>query len=46
MFIGQTVSDNKVMNTALEIFRTNTLDSYKHKWSPDDYKILEEKKNK
>lgn len=46
MFIGQTVSDNKVYNTALEIFRTNTLDNYKHKWSPDDYKILQDKKNK
>lgn len=38
IFIGQTVSDNAVYNKAIEIFKTNTLNEYKHSWSPEDYK--------
>ncbi len=32
LFMPATVSDNKVYNTAVEIFRTGTLDKYKHEW--------------
>lgn len=38
LFIGKQVPDNAVFNKAVEIFTTNTLDYYKHVWSPDDYK--------
>ena len=45
IFIGQSVSDNAVFNKAVEIFKTNTLNEYKHTWSPDDYKIRQKTNN-
>lgn len=45
IFIGQIVSDNAVFNKAVEIFKTNTLNEYKHTWSPDDYKIRQKTNN-
>ena len=35
LFMAATVSDNNVLNTALEIFRTGTLESYKTEWLPE-----------
>ena len=32
LFMPATVSDNKVFNTAVEIFRTGTLEKYKSEW--------------
>ena len=40
MFIGKTISDNKVFNTAVEIFKSGKIDYYKNDWSPDDYKNI------
>ena len=42
LFMAATVSDNNVLNTALEIFRTGTLESYKTEWLPEPEEPLTE----
>ena len=42
LFMAATVSDNNVLNTALEIFRTGTLDTYKNEWLPESTEELAE----
>ncbi len=42
LFMNATVSDNNVLNTALEIFRTGTIDSYKSEWPPEQTDTLTE----
>ena len=44
LFMAATVSDNNVLNTALEIFRTGTLESYKTEWLPETSDNLTETK--
>ena len=38
IFMPSTISDNKVFNTAVEIFRTGTFESYKSEWPGPDTK--------
>lgn len=38
VFMPSTISDNKVFNTAVEIFRTGTFESYKSEWPGPDTK--------
>ena len=42
LFMAATVSDNNVYNTAVQIFKSGTIDSYKSEWLPQQTGLIDE----